>query len=107
MGNIAQPTMKLIQPLEGHVLIEITDKQDNAEDKNEFSTPNASHTPQNGKVVAIGKDTYYANTSVVYKCPVKIGDNIIHSGAGFEQVKEEDGRVKYRFIPFRGILGIK
>lgn len=91
-----------ISPSAGYLLIEILDK----EQKDGFLTVSNLTPSKVGKVVSIGKYTYYQNTSVVRNCEAKVGDIILHTSNGYENIVEDNGLVKYRIVHFEGILGI-
>ena len=60
---------------------------------------------QKSKVIAVGKDTYYPNTNITLKSPAKIGDEIIHSSLGWENIRIL-GK-KYRVVPFQKVVAVK
>ncbi len=60
--------------------------------------------PQRALVIAVGKPAYYAGTNNIFKSPCKVGDEVIHSGFGFEYVKV--GGHKFRLCPFEKILAV-
>jgi co-chaperonin GroES (HSP10) len=61
--------------------------------------------PQLAKVVKVGKPTWYENSDRVFKAPCKVGDTIIHSMAGFENIKIDSK--DYRAIHFSKVLVVK
>ena len=58
--------------------------------------------PQLAKVLKVGKDTYYDNTEKVRKAPCKVGDTIIHSSIGWENITLEGEEL--RMVPFNKVL---
>ena len=93
-------------PASGYCLIDPLEK-DRKSDLIAVSDP--IDKPHKGKVMAIGADTFYSNTDKIYKCPVKVGDNVLYSIAGIESFKMEyEGNPRHEFImcPFSRILGI-
>ena len=64
-----------------------------------------SELPQFAKVIAVGAEKYHEHIEKVFKPPCKVGDEIVHSGFGFGNIKI-DGK-EHRMMPFEKVLGIK
>lgn len=61
--------------------------------------------PQFAEVLAVGESKFHTGTDKVYEAPCKVGDKIIHSSAGFENIKM--GAEEYRMVPFERVLGVR
>lgn len=61
--------------------------------------------PHYAEVLAVGENTYFEHTGLLFKAPCKVGDTIIHSSIGFENIKI-DGE-EYRLVPFGKVLMVK
>ena len=61
--------------------------------------------PQKAKVLIVGKSTWYENSDRVFESPCKVGDTIIHSSAGWENVTIEGE--DFRLVPFGKVLMVK
>lgn len=86
-----------LQPSKGYIFVEPLD----LEHSTAFHVANSEDTPRRAKVLAVGDKTYHTSGSD-YLAPCKVGDTIIHSGFGFEQIKHH-GK-EYRLIPFDKVL---
>lgn len=92
-------TKSQFTPAKGYILIEPIDQQKvgNIEIADDG-------LPQNGKVLAIGQATYHDNGKA-FEPPCKVGDIIVHSAGGFENMRVE-GKI-YRFVHFSKVLAIQ
>jgi len=88
-----------IKPCKGYVLVSPLDLQHSAA----FSVAQADDTPRLALVLTVGAKTYHTS-GAEYLVPCVVGDSIIHSGFGFEQIKHE-GK-DYRLVPFDKILAV-
>ena len=61
--------------------------------------------PQFGKVLKVGLSTWYENSDRVLESPCNVGDTIVHSSVGFENVRIEGE--EYRLLPFSRVLMVK
>jgi co-chaperonin GroES (HSP10) len=61
--------------------------------------------PQLAKVLKVGPETWHETHGKRLKAPCKIGDTIIHSSFGFENIII-DGK-DYRMVPFNKVLMVK
>lgn len=60
--------------------------------------------PQFGTVIAVGRETVYPNTTIQRVAPCKVGDNIVHAGFGWQQVRM--GGETMKLISFADCLGV-
>jgi len=88
-----------IKPCKGYILVQPLDLQHSTV----FSVAQAEDTPRLAKVLSVGNKTYHMS-GAEYLAPCAIGNTIIHSGFGFEQIKHE-GK-DYRLVPFDKILAV-
>lgn len=92
--------VRVITPSNGYIVLEPTEP----EAKNRvYDVPTKEEIPRTGKVIAVSRFTYHVSGKSI-NCPVKVGDEIIHSAAGAETVKL--GEKEFRICPFDRILGI-
>ena len=100
MEKTINPLAKSIIPSPGYILLQILD----SESPTSFSIVDKDQIPQRGKVIAVGESIFYPNTGNIYTSPVKVGDIVIHSAFGYENIKLEGE--PYRICPFDKILAI-
>ena len=89
----------MLKPMEGFILLTTT-KEANPKG---YIFEDTDKTPRIGKVLDVGGNTYHENGEV-FNCPVKVGDIIIHSGYGYENITYEGE--EYRIVPFSKILAV-
>jgi len=89
-----------VTPSAGYVLLEIAEN----EKPSSWEIADKDATPQRGKVLAIGDTTLHEGTNVFFEAPCKVGDTVIHSGYGFENIRVEGEA--YKLCPFSKILGV-
>lgn len=87
-----------IAPANGYLVLEILDD----ESPKGFDVEDSDQIPQRGKVLAVGGDTFYEGE--VFKSPAKVGDIILHSGFGYEDVIVQGE--KFRLCPFIKTVGV-
>lgn len=85
-------------PSPGYVLLEILPNEEHESLTTEIKE---EATPQRGKVLMVGDDTYY-ETGQEMKCPAKIGQTVIHSGYGWERFRYKGKQ--FTLCPFSKIL---
>ena len=90
-----------IQPLAGYVVVEPVETQTQTE-SGIYLPQTSEEKPQMGTVVAVS-DKYVNEKGVEVKCPVKVGDKVLHSKWGGNEVKIGNER-KSRFS-VRGLDG--
>lgn len=61
--------------------------------------------PQHAKVLKVGDATWHDNVDRVLESPCKVGDTIVHSSVGFENVTIEGKEL--RMVPFGKVLMVK
>ena len=88
-----------ITPVKGFLVLEVLEN----ESPNSFDVADNDQIPQRGRVLAVGTDTLHESGDV-FKSPCKVGDTVIHSGFGYEDVYIDGER--YRMCPFGKVLGI-
>ena len=81
-----------IQPLAGYVVVEPVETQRQTESGIYLPQTN-EEKPQMGTVVAIS-DKYVNEKGVEVKCPVKVGNKVLHSKWGGNEVKVGDKEIK-------------
>jgi co-chaperonin GroES (HSP10) len=89
-----------IQPSPGYVLLEILEN----EKPSSFIIADKDATPQRGKVLSIGDFTFHEGVDEEFHAPCKVGDAVIHSGYGYENIRVEGEQ--YRLCPFSKILAV-
>ena len=88
-------------PVQGYLLLEpLEDSQPEG-----WNVEGVDERPQIARVLKVGEPTYYENSDRVFKSPCKVGDTIIHSSMGFENITIE-GK-EYRMLPFLRVLMVK
>lgn len=90
--------MSKITPAPGYVLISPTDS-----DKPKSFEIADDEYPQRGRVIAVGSPLIEDGQTT--PSPATVGDMIIHSAMGFENVRS--GGDTIRFVPFSKILGVE
>ena len=89
-----------ITPAKGYLLLEILEN----ESPESIAMPASDQVPQRGKVIAVGGATWYETIHEVFRSPAKVGQIVVHSGFGFENVRIRGD--EYRLLPFGKVLGI-
>ena len=88
-------------PVPGYLLLEpLEDSQPGG-----WNVEGVEERPQIARVLRAGKSTWYENSDRVFHSPCKVGDVIIHSSVGFENITIE-GK-EYRMLPFSRVLMVK
>jgi chaperonin GroES len=81
-----------IKPLAGYVVVEPVEVQHQTE-SGIFLPQTNEEKPQMGTVVAISA-SYVNEKGVEVKCPVKVGDKVLHSKWGGNEIKVGDKEIK-------------
>lgn len=90
---------KNIRIVRGYLLLDILEN----EQPTSFIVEDKSEPAQRGKVLAVGSDTFDENGKEL-KSPAKVGDVVVHSAFGFENIKYKGE--DYRLCPFTKVLAI-
>jgi chaperonin GroES len=85
-------TISDIKPLAGYVVVEPVESQTQT-DSGIFLPESNEEKPQMGKVVAVS-DSYINEKGTEIKCPVKVGQKVLHSKWGGNEVKIGNQEVK-------------
>jgi chaperonin GroES len=93
-----------ITPLQDRVLVEPLNKEGEEKTKGGIIIPETTskEKPQEGKVVAVGEGKF--DDGVLVKPTVKVGDKVIFSKYGYDEVKIDD--VEYYILKEENILAV-
>ena len=86
-------------PVEGYILVRPLETKQSVKG---MELHGVDEQPQLAKVLKVGKDTYYDNTEKVREAPCKVGDTIVHSSVGWENITLEGEEL--RMVPFSKVL---
>lgn len=92
-------TVAKTNPTKGYLLVEPRGNEQSGS-----FTFKTTETPQRGKVLKVGPDTWHAGIAEVFTSPCKEGDTIIHGAHNFETIRIENK--EYRLVPFGMVLAV-
>lgn len=100
---MAQKKLK-ITPLQDRVLVEPFNREGEEKTKGGIIIPETTskEKPQEGKVVAVGEGKF--DDGVLVKPTVKVGDKVIFSKYGYDEIKIDD--VEYYILKEENILAV-
>ena len=97
-SKIAQYATYVI-PTPGYLLVEILDSQQSSR-----FTVAVEVTPQRGRVLKVGKPTYRENIPKLIESPAEVGDIVIHSSVGYENITLKGEPM--RIVPFSRVISV-
>ena len=92
------PTKNIIVT-KGYLLLEILENEQPVG----FSVEDKNQPAQRGKVLSVGDETFDEHGNKL-ESPAEIGDVVVHSAYGFENITHKDE--EYRLCPFTKVLAV-
>lgn len=100
MSKVTQKEIiSYITPAAGFFLVEELDDEATA-----FSIAGNDKKPQRAKVLRVGGVAYFEHFERELLPPAEIGDIIIHSAFGYEDITIKG--IKYRLVPFTKVIAV-